>query len=231
MGRATRNGSHFDLVIFDCDGVLVDSEPILNRAHAAILGECGYRIARDELNERFCGMSDAEMLDVIEREWGRCLPADYAARVAALADGHCEEFLAAIPGVEAALADLPARACVASSGTPERIRKSLGIVGLLDRFEPHVFSAVMVERGKPAPDLFLHAARTMGIAPSRCVVVEDSIAGVRAAVAAQMPVIGFCGGGHCPPHHAEVLMRHGAAIAISDMADLLLSIAGLSSRR
>jgi len=217
----------FDLVIFDCDGVLVDSEPIFNRAHAEILGECGYRVTADSLDERFCGMADAEMLGIIEREWGRRLPADYAARFAAVADAECEKALVAFPGIHSTLDGLGAPVCVASSGTPDRIRKSLGIVGLLDRFVPHLFSAVMVAKGKPAPDLFFYAARNMGVAASRCVVVEDSIAGVRAAMAAEMPVVGFCGGGHCRPSHGEALSRHGAAVVISDMGDLLPSLGSL----
>ena len=140
-----------DLVIFDCDGVLVDSEPIFNRAHAEILSQCGYRITPEIVGDRFCGISDAEMLAAIEREWGRRLPADYSERVAALIDASCEAALKALPGIHEALDHIQARICVASSSTPERIRKSLGIVGLLDRFEPNIFSAVMVARGNRPP--------------------------------------------------------------------------------
>lgn len=218
-------GSGFELVIFDCDGVLVDSEPIINRAHAQVLGECGYRIAPDGLVERFCGMPDAEMLEIIERELGRSLPVDYGSRVAALVDAYCEKALVTFAGLHEALDGLEVPACVASSGTPERIRKSLGLVGLLDRFEPHIFSAVMVAKGKPAPDLFLYSATKMGVNPARCVVIEDSVAGVRAAIAADMAVIGFCGGGHCTSNHGAVLRRYGASVVISDMRHLLASIA------
>lgn len=219
--------SPFDLAIFDCDGVLVDSEPIFNRAHAEILDRCGFPIAPEALMERFCGVADAEMIAAIEAEWGRPLPADYRARVAALTDAYCAQSLRAVAGVAEALDRLEIPHCVASSGTPERIRKSLATVGLLDRFEPHIFSAVMVARGKPAPDLFLHAAGEMGTAPARCLVIEDSVAGVRAATAAGMTVIGFHGGSHCPPGHADILRRHGAALAIFDMRDLLPTIAVL----
>ncbi|MGE3784617.1 MAG: HAD hydrolase-like protein, partial [Alphaproteobacteria bacterium] len=139
-----------DLVIFDCDGVLVDSEPVFNRVHAEILSECGYEITPELLGERFCGISDAEMLAAIEREWGKPLPPDYHDRAAALADACCAATLMSFPGIHEVLDRMPAPICVASSGTPERIRKSLGLTGLLDRFEPNIFSAVMVARGKPA---------------------------------------------------------------------------------
>lgn len=225
-GTALLAGS-FDLAIFDCDGVLVDSEPIFNRAHAEILAGCGFPIAAGSLMERFCGVADAEMIAAIEEEWGRALPADYRARVAALTDSYCEASLGAVAGVAEALDRLEIPRCVASSGTPERVRKSLARVGLLDRFEPHIFSAVMVARGKPAPDLFLHAAREMRSAPARCLVVEDSIAGVRAASTAGMTVIGFCGGSHCAAGHGDILRQHGARLAISEMRDLLPGIAAL----
>jgi HAD superfamily hydrolase (TIGR01509 family) len=217
-----------DLVVFDCDGVLVDSEPIFNRAHADILSQCGYPITAQSVGDRFCGISDAEMLAAIEREWGQPLPPDYKERVARLIDAACVAALTSFPGLAEALDRLSARICVASSSTPERIRKSLGLVGLLDRFEPHIFSAVMVARGKPAPDLFLYAARALRTEPARCVVIEDSIPGVRAAVSAGMDVIGFCGGSHCPAGHGEVLRRHGAALAIANYRDLPPAIAALS---
>ena len=219
-----------DLVIFDCDGVLVDSEPIFNRAHADILSQCGYRIPPEILVERFCGISDAEMLAAIEREWGRRLPADYRERVAAIADALCAAGLTALPGIHEMLDQMPGPVCVASSSTPDRIRKSLGLTGLLDRFEPHIFSAVVVARGKPAPDLFLFAARAMRADPARCVVIEDSVPGVRAAVSAGMAAIGFCGGGHCPAGHDGILRRNGAMTAIADFRDLPQAIALYSSR-
>ncbi|MGE3281195.1 MAG: HAD family hydrolase [Alphaproteobacteria bacterium] len=223
-----RNGKPPDLVIFDCDGVLVDSEPIFSSVHADILSQCGYETTPEIVGSRFCGISDAEMLAAIEREWGRRLPADYDKRVAALLDASCEASLTALPGIRETLDLIQAPICVASSSTPERVRRSLGIVGLLDRFEPHIFSAVMVARGKPAPDLFLFAARAMDADPARCVVIEDSVPGVRAAVSARMAVIGFCGGSHCPAGHAEILRRNGAMTTITDFRDLPPSIETLA---
>jgi HAD superfamily hydrolase (TIGR01509 family) len=220
--------ARFDLIIFDCDGVLVDSEPIIARAHAALLATLGIALAPEVLLARFCGIPDAAMLAVIEQEQGRTLPDDYDARVAAAIDLACATELAPIPGIHRTLDALGLPYCVASSSLPGRIRYSLRTVGLLDRFEPHIFSAAMVARGKPAPDLFRHAAGTMGVPPSRCLVVEDSVAGVTAAVAARMAVIGFCGGGHCPPDHDRALRRTGAALTIRGMADLPAGIATLT---
>jgi len=209
------------LVIFDCDGVLVDSEPIVNRVHAETMTALGYPITEAELLERFLGTSDAHMLQVLEREWGRALPDDYRGRVMAAVAREYRASLAAIAGIHQALAAITVPVCVASSGVPAQIRLALECVGLLGRFGANRFSASMVARGKPAPDLFLYAAARMGAAPGDCVVVEDSIAGIDAAIAAGMTAIGFCGGSHCRPRHREVLRAHGAGYVIDQMSDLL----------
>jgi HAD superfamily hydrolase (TIGR01509 family) len=219
--------TRFALVIFDCDGVLIDSEPIANRVHAQMLAACGYAVGEEALQDRFCGISDAEMLATIEREWGRALPDDYAERIAgALAQEYCCS-LEPIAGIHEVLSALTLPVCVASSGTPERIRLGLETVGLLGNFAPHLFSASMVRRGKPAPDLFLYAAARMGAAPERCLVIEDSPAGVEAARAAGMTAIGFCGGGHCRPGHGERLAACGAALVIAKLSELVSTIAQL----
>lgn len=149
----------FDLVIFDCDGVLVDSEAIINLAHAQVLTACGYPTTEDELLARFCGMSDAEMLDIIEHEWGRTLPPSYAERVGSMIEDGFGQSLVAIAGVAEALDSLRLPVCVASSSVPEQIRRKLELTGLLARFGEDLFSATMVAHGKPAPDLFLYAAQ------------------------------------------------------------------------
>jgi HAD superfamily hydrolase (TIGR01509 family) len=220
--------SRFELVIFDCDCVLIDSEPIANRVHAQTLAGCGYAVGEEELQDRFCGISDAEMLATIEREWGRALPDDYARRIATALARQYRCSLKPIAGIAEALAGLSQPVCVASSGTPERIRLGLETVGLYDRFHPHLFSASMVRHGKPAPDLFLYAAARMGAAPERCLVIEDSPAGIEAARAAGMTAIGFCGGSHCRPGHAEKLKAGGAALVIADMGELATAMAALS---
>jgi HAD superfamily hydrolase (TIGR01509 family) len=173
-------GSRFDLVIFDCDGVLVDSEPINNRAHAQVLSDCGYLITENELLARFCGMSDAEMLHIIEQEWGRALPPFYAQRVGSMIKDGLNQSLVAIAGVGEAIDSVRLPVCVASSSVPELIRRKLDLTSLLARFGDNIFSATMVARGKPAPDLFLYAAAQLGAAPDRCVVIEDSLPGIEA---------------------------------------------------
>jgi HAD superfamily hydrolase (TIGR01509 family) len=194
----------FKLVIFDCDGVLVDSEPIINRAHAEVLTACGYPITEKVLVERFCGISDPEMLEIIEREWGCALPASYNQRVGSMIEAGFRESLAPIEGVAEALDSLTSPVCVA-------------ITGLLRLFGEHLFSAAMVACGKPAPDLFLYAAQNLMTAPDRCLVIEDSPAGIDAALAAGMTAIGFSGGSHCGPEHGTRLRARGAMLVIDDM--------------
>ncbi len=218
--------ARFDLVIFDCDGVLVDSEPIINRAHADVLTACGYPITPEDLVERFCGMSDPEMLEIIEREWGRALPPFYFRRVGEIIE-HGYRSLAAIPGVAEVIDALSLPICVASSSTPAQIRRKLELTGLLAHFGEHLFSATMVTRGKPAPDLFLYAARRIRVEPGRCLVVEDSPAGITAACAAGMTAIGFCGGSHCGPQHGARLRAHGAAAVIADIRELSTAVSAL----
>ena len=219
--------SRFELVIFDCDGVLVDSEPIINRAHAEVLTACGYPITEKVLVERFCGMSDPDMLEIIEREWGRALPASYAQHVGLMIEAGFHQ-LAPIEGVAEALASLTLPICVASSSNLEQIRQKLEITGLLGRFGEHLFSATMVARGKPAPDLFLYAAQRLATVPDRCLVIEDSPAGIDAALAAGMTAIGFSGGSHCGPEHGARLQKHGAALVMDDMLELATAMAKLT---
>jgi HAD superfamily hydrolase (TIGR01509 family) len=182
------------LIIFDCDGVLIDSETIACRADSACLAELGIVLSADEILDRYLGISAAAMCADIERRLGRVLPADFAATLQRRVAAAFERELAPMPGVAAVLAALHERRCVASSSAPERLRHSLALTGLLHCFEPHLYSAAQVARGKPAPDLFLFAAAAMQVAPGACVVVEDSVAGVQAAVAAGMRAIGFTGG-------------------------------------
>jgi beta-phosphoglucomutase-like phosphatase (HAD superfamily) len=214
----------WDLVIFDCDGVLIDSELLSIRADQECLAECGIDLSPEEILDRYTGISFAGMVADIEARHGP-LPPDFADRHR----GHLwplfERELQPIPGVAAALDSLICRICVASSGRPERLKHALSLVGLYDRFHPHIFSAVEVARGKPAPDLFLHAAARMGAAPQRCVVVEDSVPGVMAGVAAGMSVIGFVGASHCRPDEAARLAVHGATPVIDNMTKLLPALA------
>lgn len=212
------------LVIFDCDGVLIDSEPLAIRVEVALLGEAGIAIAGDEIVERYCGISMQTMVADLEARFGRPLGADFAARHAARFAALCEAELQAMPGIGAVLDAVPAKMCVASSSAPERLRHTLGHVGLYTRFEPNIFSATMVSRGKPAPDLFLLAAERMATGPERCVVVEDSVPGIAAAAAAGMTAIGFVGGGHCGRGHGDRLRAAGAAVVAETMSELLSAL-------
>ncbi|TMR13603.1 HAD family hydrolase [Nonomuraea turkmeniaca] len=178
-----------DLVIFDCDGVLVDSEPISVRVGTAALRRLGWTIDEAEYAERFVGCTNeywAEQVGETPPGWREQVNAEYAAAVKAE--------LCTVKGIEAALDRLTVPSCVASNGRHVTIRRSLELTGLAARFDGRVFSAEDVAVGKPAPDLFLHAAATMGVAPERCVVVEDSPFGVMAAVSAGMRCLAYTGG-------------------------------------
>lgn len=210
----------FDLVIFDCDGVLVDSEVISCRAHAETLTRHGYPITPDQVFDRFLGRSMRKATLEIEAELGRPLPEDFQTQVYAEIFRLFAASLEATPHIDEALAAIMMPVCVASSGPPEKISTSLNHVGLYDRFAPHIFSAVQVTNGKPAPDLFLFAAEQMKTAPARCVVIEDSVAGVTGALAAGMVVFGYHGGSHCRPDTAKTLRAAGAAVTFDDMRQL-----------
>jgi HAD superfamily hydrolase (TIGR01509 family) len=209
-----------DLVIFDCDGVLVDSEVISCRAHAETLTRHGYPITPDGVLKRFLGVSDREARQIVEAEIGRRLPDDFEAQVKHATLSFYADDLNAIAHVGDAIAALDIPKCVASSGTPEKIRHGLTCAGLYDQLAPHIFSAMQVKRGKPAPDIFLFAAEQMGASPARCVVIEDSMHGVTGARAAGMTVLGFYGGSHCTPEHEAGLRKAGAAVTFADMREL-----------
>jgi HAD superfamily hydrolase (TIGR01509 family) len=210
----------FDLIIFDCDGVLVDSEVISCRAHAATLTRHGYPITADQVLDRFLGVSDLEARLIVEAEIGRKLPDDFTSQVKQATLQRYADDLQPVPYVAEAVAAITLPKCVASSGTPEKIRHGLTCAGLYDILAPHIFSAGQVKRGKPAPDLFLFAAGQMNASPARCVVIEDSVPGVTGAVAAGMTVLGFHGGSHCRPGYADMLRAAGAAMTFDDMRQL-----------
>lgn len=186
-------GGPVELVIFDCDGVLVDSERIAVRVEARLISELGWSLTEQDVLQRFVGRSDAYMLGEIERALGHPVP-DWEARYREHLHAAFEAELTAVDGIHDALKALRCATCVASSGTHEKMRLTLGLTGLLDHFRERIYSVSEVKRGKPAPDLFLHAAERSGVAPDRCLVVEDSKSGVEAARAAGMPSLGFAGG-------------------------------------
>ena len=174
--------------------MLVDSERIAVRVDVEVLGALGWEMTETEVIERFVGISEADMLRQVEEHLGRTLGPAWDEEFVPRYRAAFEAELVPVDGVVEALDGITAPTCVASSGTHERIRFSLGLTGLLERFDGRIFSATDVERGKPAPDLFLHAARSLGVDPSRCAVVEDSPFGVAAARAAGMRAFGYAGG-------------------------------------
>ncbi|WP_328540515.1 HAD family hydrolase [Streptomyces sp. NBC_00344] len=204
-----------ELVIFDCDGVLVDSEHIAVRVDAMSLASLGWPLSEPEIIERFVGRSHADMITEIERHLGYRLPDGWEAEQRRLYREAMEAELTPVDGIVEALEHIQLPTCVASSTSHNGLRHTLGLTGLYTRFEGRIYSATEVANGKPAPDLFLHAARHMGFAPDVCAVVEDSRFGVQAARAAGMRVFGYCGG--LTP--AEWLHGPGTVV-FEDMRDL-----------
>jgi len=185
-----------ELVIFDCDGVLVDSEPISIEVLLAVIAEIGGDISEATAYERFLGRSMATITGMLRDEFGLVVSDGHLDRMRAAVFERFRLELKPIPGIGEVLRHMSGKRAVASSSQLERIRLSLGLTGLADLLEPHIYSASMVARGKPAPDLFLHVAREMGVAPQNCTVIEDSPAGIAAARQAGMRVFAFTGGSH-----------------------------------
>jgi HAD superfamily hydrolase (TIGR01509 family) len=209
-----------ELIIFDCDGVLVDSELIFARILAECLTAVDFPTTVDEAVTLGFGKNRTTLSEAVEVWFGRALPDTFFDTFAVRSATAFEQELSPMAGVTDLLAALPTPRCVASNGRLDRVRQRLAMTGLLSFFDPHVFSASQVVHGKPAPDLFLFAAQRLGVTPQNCIVVEDSIPGVEAAVAAAMPVVGFCGGGHCPDSHADRLISTGCLRVFPKMSDL-----------
>jgi len=218
-------------VIFDCDGVLVDSEVLSLEIELACLAEIGLNYDRHAYVERFLGTGGNEYyggLDADHRQqFGAPLPDTFKTRLHERYGTEMEARLQAIPGVHDVARGVTGPKAVASSSNIESLEKKLRKTALFDHFAPHIYSAQMVARAKPAPDLFLFAAQKIGVAPEDCVVVEDSKNGVLGARAAGMRVIGFVGGGHCAPHQADKLRAAGAVTVVDHMNQVLRAIAGI----
>lgn len=206
-----------DLVIFDCDGVLVDSETIANAVMAEEISALGWPVTTEYCLRHFKGTHFDSVIDTIARSIGRPPPDNWLPDLRARTNIAFREQLQAIPGIFSVLDVLAAEGvphCVASNGPQEKMAVTLEITGLRTRFEDRVFSAYEVERGKPHPDLFLHAARRMGFAPADCVVIEDSPLGVQAARAADMRVFGY------DPTGEDPRLKKAGAEVFSDMTML-----------
>jgi HAD superfamily hydrolase (TIGR01509 family) len=208
------------LLIFDCDGVLVDSELIALEILADMLTGLGWLIDRAECRARFMGKSTRDVLTEVEELIGRPIPAELGDAVQAQLFARLRRELQPVRDIRDVVAALPYPVCVASSSSPERIALSLEVTDLAPLFEDRVFSAAEVRHGKPAPDLFLHVAARMGVPPGHAIVIEDSPAGVLAARRAGMGVIGFAGASHADPGLAGLLAEAGAREVLSRMTDL-----------
>lgn len=205
---------NWQLVIFDCDGVLVDSEPISNRIMAEVLTENGLPISLKSCYEHFMGRSMRDCVDILARRFDHSVAPDFIDSVRERTLDALREEVEPVPRVAAALARISVPVCVASSGQLVKMRTTLQRSGLLQHFEDRLFSAADMARGKPHPDIFLHAAAMLGAAPEACAVIEDSPVGVQAGVAAGMTVFGYAA-----QSDAKALSAAGARV-FTDMQDL-----------
>jgi HAD superfamily hydrolase (TIGR01509 family) len=181
-----------ELIIFDCDGVLVDSERITARVFADMLGELGLAVTVQDIFDQFVGKSLDQCLGIVSRSFGRGVPPGFVEEYRTRSGLALHSEVKPVAGIEAVLAAMRVPFCVASNGTHDKMRTTLGATGLLDQFSGKMFSVTDVARGKPCPDLFLHAAARFGVPPSKCAVIEDTPTGVSAGVAAGMTVYGYC---------------------------------------
>lgn len=222
--------NNFDLILFDCDGVLVDSEIIAAEVEAKQLGEAGIEITAEEMCIRFAGMDWKSILLALEKEHDVLLSASMMDKTDKLLDAKLARDVQMIDGVTAALAKLTIQRCICSNSSAPRLDLMLSKVGLKPYFDPHIFSAVDLGPGrvKPKPDIYLHGAASFNTDPANCLVVEDSVHGVHAARAAGMRVVGFTGASHTYPTHADRLTEAGAETVISRMRDLPGVVAALA---
>ncbi len=220
------------LVIFDCDGVLINSEEICVNSEIEFLSNAGFQLEKRAYMEAFMGLSSDEwrvkLGTTVQERIGHTLPENFFESLHTFVMQRFESELESISGVRGAVSSLEIMCCVASSAPLPNLQWKLEHTGIIDLFSPHVFSADMVDRGKPAPDLFLHAAATLGMEPRHCIVVEDSANGVIAGKAAGMKVIGFTGGDHCLPDQEAILISNGAHVVIDDFAKLGSTISRLA---
>ena len=212
-----------DLVIFDCDGVLVNSEEIANEAFAKVLWQvCGLSFTLEEMFDTFVGHSRAQCMEKIATMLGKPPPPELDQRYEDDIRAALQDSVAAIEGIEAVLKGLDIPCCVASSGSHDKMKLTLGQTGLRRYFDGHIFSTSEVERGKPHPDIYLHAANMMGSCqPKRCLVIEDSPLGVTGAVAAGMKVFGFAE--LMPAHKLKANGAHHVFERMSELPDLIAS--------
>jgi HAD superfamily hydrolase (TIGR01509 family) len=207
-------------ILFDCDGVLVESEVLAQEVETKVLGDIGLHYDRREFTARFMGMSDDAFWNALEEDaqarLGRSIRDELREPMRALMREAVMTRLTEVAGARDAIASVTHKKAVASSSSKQGLEIKLKMVGHWDHFTPHVYSAEHVVHAKPAPDLFLHAAKELGVPPSECLVLEDSINGVKAARAAGMRVWGFLGGGHMDEEYGHRLTEAGAERVVKD---------------
>lgn len=210
-----------ELIIFDCDGTLIESEILAAKIESELLNEIGLTLSPLEINRRFAGVSHQEMLETIEIEYQITLPRDFFDRLGQKFFVRAPDELKVTPNALQVLRKLPHLMCVASNSEAEWVETNLKATGLFGFFENRIYPASLVARGKPAPDIFHFAADKHGVEPAQCLVIEDSPSGVQAAYAAGMPVLGYIGGGHCQDDHGDRLRQAGANHIIEDLLEIL----------
>lgn len=222
----------YDLIIFDCDGVLIDSEVISAQTLIALVRPFGIEIDAHYVQENFLGRSFPTVASIIRSDFDIALPNDFEASYRSNLLTRFDTELKPTPGIEAVLSALSVDYCVATSSSPERALRSLSMTDLVQFFDASIYTASEVKRGKPAPDLFLHVAQDRGVPVNRCLVIEDSLAGVEAGLAAEMAVLRYVGGMHfsgiaprCPDHIQSVRTFDSWA----NFADTLAAEAGSPS--
>ena len=209
------------LLIFDCDGVVLDSMVLHTEAEAEAYQGLGMSIESSELALRFSGVSQDEVSRILSEETGVKIPPNFNDFIETKKEMAFKSRLKVIPGIPEVIKDLNHMPrCIASGTGMAGLKHMLSLTGLYDSFAPHIYSSELVARGKPFPDIFLHAAERIGYAPQDCLVIEDGVAGVQAAKAAGMRVFGFIGGSHCTPHHTRLLKEAGAELIFSNMNNL-----------
>lgn len=218
------------LIIFDCDGVLVDSEIIAAQVQAELLTDAGYEVSAEEMAERFAGLTWQNTLLEVERQSGLLFSASLLDKVNVELDDRLKKDVQIIDDIEDVITALQYPFCIGSNSSMERLKITLNRTGLYESFAPHIYSApeVGTKKSKPEPDVFLYAAQQFNVSPKDVFVVEDSTHGVHAARSAGMRVIGFTGGAHSYPGHADRLTEEGAETVISRHKDLLATIEALS---
>ncbi len=213
--------TNLELIIFDCDGVLVNSEPIVNRIFAETLTEGGFTITYEEVTQQFIGKSLATCLEIIKKTYGRSVPAKLLERCKEREIVALQQELQATEGIAAVLEQITLPRCVASNSSPRHIQFVLQLTALLHQFDGKLYRSHHVERPKPFPDVYLYAASQMGKTPENCLVIEDSVTGVQAASTARMQVFGYASrSNQGNSSHHDALIAAGAKLVFEDMYQL-----------